>query len=84
MLLDFLHLSRNKQGHGKAEGKGVSKGVEGNGSLLKTTKSLTMICLFLHSNNVDLKNNSRNWNTVLRFVGAPIATIEFQVDLHKP
>jgi len=37
---------------------GASKSVEGNENLWKT-KNSSPICLFLFSNNVDLKNNNR-------------------------
>jgi len=39
---------------------GVSKSIEGNANL-QTTKNSSPICLFLFSNNVDLKNNNEEF-----------------------
>jgi len=52
----------------------------------KKQKNCYQLCLFLFSNNVDLKNNFRNYRkTILKFLDARIAAINlFQFDLDKP
>jgi len=52
-----VELDKTQVATGAAIGQGVTKRFEGNAKLQK--KNSLPICLFLFSNNVDLKNNNR-------------------------
>jgi len=55
-------------------GKGSSTTVEGNGNLFK---KIVTLCLFLFINNVDLKNNNRNYRKHTEFSGCPNSCNKF-------